>query len=340
MLCVIPASNKASSGVGAVLSLPAGVVSSTAVSSASASAGSAATCASAVQLISAGRDGSIKTWNEKGAVVKTLRGHRGPVSVLVSPPVDPLAQFKVESRSESVPPTSAEGDGGDSAAAWGAKFASCALSSGADGVVRLWDIASGRCVRKFEGHKGNVPCLRWSWSGYAASGGADGMLRVWHVVTGQCAASFNTNAKLAGAAGPISGAKVLGGVLDDSTELVTGLGGEDDGGGGDVEEDPDPSAASSSVIVGSPRKAGPSPDRFAPRSNEFPGVSSAVVTDVVLTRAGSVSELAGAGPDAKPAVPSSGITYVDWRGDWLVCSNKSGAVRAFKWSAAVLAGAE
>eukprot|EP00500_Bicosoecida_sp_ms1_P004052 CAMPEP_0203807038 /NCGR_PEP_ID=MMETSP0115-20131106/839_1 /ASSEMBLY_ACC=CAM_ASM_000227 /TAXON_ID=33651 /ORGANISM="Bicosoecid sp, Strain ms1" /LENGTH=2508 /DNA_ID=CAMNT_0050715707 /DNA_START=176 /DNA_END=7698 /DNA_ORIENTATION=- len=59
------------------------------------------------------------------------------------------------------------------------------MSSGTDGVLRLWDYATGRCLRKLDGHKGSVTSLQWFLPGVAASGGSDGTVRVWNLAAGQ-----------------------------------------------------------------------------------------------------------------------------------------------------------
>jgi WD40 repeat protein len=63
------------------------------------------------------------------------------------------------------------------------------LSDGAiqpvDCGLRLWDIASGRTLRTFEGHIDGVACVAISPDGrWAVSGGADGAVRVWDVGAG------------------------------------------------------------------------------------------------------------------------------------------------------------
>jgi WD40 repeat protein/uncharacterized protein YjbI with pentapeptide repeats/Mrp family chromosome partitioning ATPase len=58
-------------------------------------------------------------------------------------------------------------------------------SGGDDGTLRLWDAASGQCLRVMEGHKGAVNTLAFSPDGrHIASGGDDGTLRLWHATTG------------------------------------------------------------------------------------------------------------------------------------------------------------
>jgi WD40 repeat protein len=54
-------------------------------------------------------------------------------------------------------------------------------SGGADGVVRMWDIESGREVRRME-HGDWVQSVSFSPDGrFLASGGRDGVVRVWEV---------------------------------------------------------------------------------------------------------------------------------------------------------------
>src|SRR5947208_87950 len=59
-------------------------------------------------------------------------------------------------------------------------------SSGNDGLVRLWDAATGKEIRRFEGHKGNVDGLAFSPDGKTLlSSGGDGTVRLWDVATGK-----------------------------------------------------------------------------------------------------------------------------------------------------------
>ena len=52
-------------------------------------------------------------------------------------------------------------------------------AAGADGVVRLWEVASGRLVQSLEGHSGAVQAVAWSDDGRLASASLDGTVRVW-----------------------------------------------------------------------------------------------------------------------------------------------------------------
>ncbi|HJZ49835.1 MAG TPA: protein kinase, partial [Roseiflexaceae bacterium] len=60
-----------------------------------------------------------------------------------------------------------------------------ALSGGADGMLRVWDVGTGAELRALKGHAGSVWSVAWSPDGtHALSGGADGTVRVWDVGNG------------------------------------------------------------------------------------------------------------------------------------------------------------
>src|SRR5262249_25116963 len=64
------------------------------------------------------------------------------------------------------------------------------VSGGGDGVVHVWEIATGAETRG-EGHKGEVLSVAFSPDGrHVASGGADGTARVWDARTGEQVACF------------------------------------------------------------------------------------------------------------------------------------------------------
>jgi WD40 repeat protein len=51
-----------------------------------------------------------------------------------------------------------------------------------DRTVRLWDVTTGQCVARLEGHEGNVICLAYSPDGTRlASGSYDRTVRLWDV---------------------------------------------------------------------------------------------------------------------------------------------------------------
>jgi len=58
-------------------------------------------------------------------------------------------------------------------------------TTASDGVIKLWDIASGRLLRTLRGHQSKVNALRFSNDGkLLASGGYDQTVKVWEVSTG------------------------------------------------------------------------------------------------------------------------------------------------------------
>ena len=62
-----------------------------------------------------------------------------------------------------------------------------ALTGGMQGVVRLWDVETGHCLRVLEGHTGWIGRVDWNADQrHALSCGADHTVRLWDVETGHC----------------------------------------------------------------------------------------------------------------------------------------------------------
>jgi WD40 repeat protein len=55
-----------------------------------------------------------------------------------------------------------------------------------DGLVRLWEPAGGRELKRLRGHAGEVSAVRFSPDGkWLVSGGSDGTQRIWEILSGQ-----------------------------------------------------------------------------------------------------------------------------------------------------------
>ncbi len=71
-----------------------------------------------------------------------------------------------------------------------------ALSGGYEHVLRLWDVSSGKCIRKFDGHSSKVTSVALSAShALALSGSWDDTVRLWDVSSGECLRIFAGHAK-------------------------------------------------------------------------------------------------------------------------------------------------
>ena len=72
-----------------------------------------------------------------------------------------------------------------------------AVSGGSyDTQLRLWDLATGKCLRMFKGHTGDVHALSMTSDGrYVVSGGADKTLCLWELKTGKCVRIFEGHRK-------------------------------------------------------------------------------------------------------------------------------------------------
>ena len=96
-------------------------------------------------------------------------GERAPLQAWDLPAQRPLRQFQHQA---GVVTSLALGDGGR-----------IALTGGSDRLVRVWDVATGQCLRALEGHGDAVACVALSGE-CGASGGLDGTVRVWDLRAG------------------------------------------------------------------------------------------------------------------------------------------------------------
>ncbi|MCI0527114.1 MAG: WD40 repeat domain-containing protein, partial [Nitrospira sp.] len=68
-----------------------------------------------------------------------------------------------------------------------------AVSAGWDKTLRVWDIASGECLRTLQGHTGEVISVAVTPDGKTViSASMDSTLRVWNIVSGECLATYHT----------------------------------------------------------------------------------------------------------------------------------------------------
>ena len=66
-----------------------------------------------------------------------------------------------------------------------------ALSGDTVGMLKLWDLSKGECMRTFKGHNDWVTSVRISPDGrWALSGSKDKTLRLWELATGKCRRVF------------------------------------------------------------------------------------------------------------------------------------------------------
>jgi len=65
-----------------------------------------------------------------------------------------------------------------------------------DKTLRLWEVASGKCLRTFKGHTYSVTSVSWSPDGrFALSGSWDKTLRLWEVSSGKCLRTLEGHTK-------------------------------------------------------------------------------------------------------------------------------------------------
>ena len=60
------------------------------------------------------------------------------------------------------------------------------VSGSDDGIVRVWDVDTGKCLQTLKGHTDQVNCLAALSDGCVASGSDDETIRIWDPDTGKC----------------------------------------------------------------------------------------------------------------------------------------------------------
>jgi RNA polymerase sigma factor (sigma-70 family) len=151
-------------------------------------------------LASAGNDKVVHFWDTAtGAHKATLCGHRVFVLCVAFSP-----------------------DGAMLASAGGSFDEKAAAALAPDvpylGELKLWDVASGKELRCFEGHEGRVTTVAFSPDGKTlASGGQDGSVRLWDVATGKGRAHLHAHAGWVRAVAFSRGGQTLASGSDEGT---------------------------------------------------------------------------------------------------------------------------
>jgi F-box/WD-40 domain protein MET30 len=168
-------------------------------------------------VFSASDDLTIKLWDlDTKHCIKTFQGHVGQVQqVLLMPPdfepdevpgQDANDTGSAHSRRSPTPVPAEPAALGYDRAAYGLSFTSddsrplpprYMLTGGLDNTVRLWDTATGRCIRSMFGHVEGI----WGLVGdtlRVVTGANDSMTKIWEPRSGKCERSFT------GHAGPVT----------------------------------------------------------------------------------------------------------------------------------------
>lgn len=156
-------------------------------------------------IFSASDDLTVKMWDlDSKTCIKTFTGHVGQVQqVLLMPPDFEPDEVESADKAEtgsvrsgrSITPTEPPFDDGT---AYGPGFGSnegrplpprYMLTGGLDNTVRLWDTATGQCLRSMFGHVEGV----WGLVGdtlRVVTGANDSMTKIWEPRSGKCERSF------------------------------------------------------------------------------------------------------------------------------------------------------
>lgn len=132
-------------------------------------------------LASGGRENVIRLF--EAATGREIRRFTGHGRRTYNPPSDPQSPLDAL--------VSATGEGGVNSVAF-SPDGKLLASGGWDDTVRIWDVQTGKELRKIDAHKAMVGHVRFSPDGkfLASRGGLDGTLRLWDPVTGTSLQKF------------------------------------------------------------------------------------------------------------------------------------------------------
>lgn len=163
-------------------------------------------------VFSASDDCTVKLWDlDTKICLKTFEGHVGQVQQVLLLPADYEPEDDTPDHDDGASSSASTVDyppSADIRASYGFSFTDgCAknrplppryiMTGALDSTVRLWDVATGKCLKTFFGHVEGV----WALAGdtlRVVSGAEDRMVKVWDARTGKCERTFT------GHAGPVT----------------------------------------------------------------------------------------------------------------------------------------
>jgi hypothetical protein len=145
------------------------------------------------RLLSGGADGSVRLWDvEAEKELCCLRGHAGSVETVLFLGHSRFALSAGEDRTvrlwdlQSVEEVRYWPDRTNRSVAVSPDCRLALSGSTVDGMVRLWEVSTGRELRRFKGHMSWVHSVVFSADGHQAlSASADGTVRLWDVDSGR-----------------------------------------------------------------------------------------------------------------------------------------------------------
>ena len=160
------------------------------------------------QLLATGIDNRICLWQaDEGKALTTCQGHRDwVVSIAFSPDSDLLIAGQTRKQHSRQPqsrqsqgwqPQSRQPRGRQHFGKQQPSIQPTLMASGSyDQTVRLWNIATGQCLKTLRGHTNWVQVVAFSPCGrYLASGSYDETIRLWDVLSGECLQTMSGHGK-------------------------------------------------------------------------------------------------------------------------------------------------